>query len=231
MSEMTDLSDIKLPPTLVTEDSSKWILPSTMSRYDSIMDWWQDLADGNIHRRVQIATKERLLWLANLYEQLKSEAYDGLNTVPHLSKIRAVLRQICQHGLDPEQVGRFLSITPEQVIGELYCNRQLYPSDITIRLQAERSLRGGATIREVVESTGLTRDQVETLAEIFGLTVASPKPNAFPQDVRERAVEMRLGGMTNKEISDALMEEGIVVKPATIARWWIRYNERKQKEN
>lgn len=213
---------------LVSDDPNEWIVPCTANAYDCFLDWWAALAHTPKGlSELSSEVKDDLLYLADDYEQLQSEAFQGTSTVPHQAKIRSVLRQICQHGLTTTQTARLVRSTPQQVMAELYCNRPLTPQDINIRLEAEQSLRDGNTIPQVVESSGLTRDQIETLVDTLGIQVRHTI-NPYSTDIRKQAIELRLQGLTNQQVAEQLAEHGHTVKPSTISQWWGRYNRRNQ---
>ena len=231
MQELDDFSDVILEgKTLVSDNPADWIVPDTMSRYENVIDWWDALAYGSSQLNFMSPPIRRsILWLADTYEQLQSEAFQGQSTVPHQGKIRAVLRQICQYGLTTEQVARLVRTTQEQVVAELYCNRPLTPEDIRVRLNAEQELRRGATVPEVVASSGLNRDQVETLLAILGIEAKQANPQ-YSSEIRERAIALRLEGKDNHEIAQIFLDEGHVVKPATVSKWCGRYTTKQNKK-
>jgi len=225
-----ELADVILDGIeLISDNPSDWIVPDTMSAFDNVIDWWDALAYGSAQLNfMSPLIRQSILWLADTYEQLQSEAFQGQSTVPHQAKIRAVLRDLCRYGLTTEQVARLVRTTQEQVVAELYCNRPLTSQDIAIRMEAETQLRRGSTIPEVVASTGLNRDQIETLISMFGIEAKQSNPQ-YPSEIRERAIALRLEGKDNHEIAQIMLEEGHVVKPATVSKWWGRYRQSQKK--
>jgi hypothetical protein len=219
------LSDIDLTnKKLVSNNPADWIVPVTMRQYDTVIDWWDALA-SNADGLAEIPKQKQdlLLWLANDYEQLQSEAFQGQSTVPHQAKIRSVLRQICQNGLTTAQTARLVRTSQQQVMAELYCNRPLDSDGINARLEAEQAIRDGHTMPDVMRLTGLNRDQLETLVAMLGLhPVAATRSHT--SNIRERAIQLRLQGLTNPEVAQALSQEGATVKPATISKWWERHH-------
>jgi hypothetical protein len=219
-----DLSDVILTGvTLVSDNPADWIVPVTMAEYENVGDWWHALTFGsNQLNFMSPQIRRSLIWLADTYEQLQSEAFQGQSTVPHQAKIRSVLRQICKYGLTTEQTARLVRTSKERVVAELYCNRPLTPEDIAMRLNAEQQLRHGATVPEVVASSGLNRDQVETLLSTLSIE-AKQAHTQYPAEVKQRAIDLRIEGKDNHEIAQIMLEEGHVIKPATVSKWWGRY--------
>jgi hypothetical protein len=218
-----DLSDVVLDGlVLVPDDPTAWVVPNALMSADDIMSWWDTIVFNDEARAAIGLTDElrdTLLWLAGMFEQLVAE---NDNRPPHQSKVRSVVRHVCHLGLTTQQASVLLNVTQNHVVRALYCNREMYPSDVTSRLEAEASLRDGVSIPDVARSCALTVAQVKSLADMLGI---EPSTNHYskPIEARNAAIEMRRGGMANREISKALAAEGHKVSPATISQWWRRY--------
>ena len=226
MDSKDELADVCLDGIrLVSDNPSDWNIPHSAYRYESALSWWESLIENDADQNHGMSREQhdRLLDLAYEYESLQSEAFDGQSTVPHMTKIRSVVQEICRSGLTPKQVALFLATSEHQIMSDLYCNQLLGYADLAIRLYAENMLRHGSTVGDVCAETGLSRDQVTTLANTFSLTPASARPDDYPQEIKDRVIQYRLNGMTNREISDLLAAEDVQVKPATISKWWGRY--------
>lgn len=228
-----DLSDVNLNGIkLVSDDPKQWVIPPTMTQYDSVFDWWESiiankLFDGTID-------KNRIETLRNLieeYDALQSEAFAGVTTVPHQAKIRAVVRSITQSGMTIQQTSRLLGVTETRVITELYCNQTLDASAIAERIIVEHMTREGATMRDIQERVTMTESQIVSFAAMLGLQV-TPTPtvnSAKPAEARTTAMQMKQQGFSNIEISQHLLSQGYAILPATISQWWNRHNKRRNK--
>jgi hypothetical protein len=228
-----ELQDVNLSGIrLVSDNPDEWIVPTSMNKYDSVKQWWIALMDNQLFDgTIDQNTIEKLYALIHEYDALQSEAYDGVRTVPHQARIRAVIRTITQSGMTIEQTGRLLGVTESRIIHELYCNRTLDRDDVAIRLVVENMIRDGATMQEIMSKVTMTESQIDSFASMLGLQVINePSVNtAKPADIRETAILMKAAGHSNIYISDHIrLSHGCDILPATISQWWNRHNKRRQ---
>lgn len=223
MMQELDLDDVVLDGlVLVPDDPTKWVVPDALATADDILSWWDKIVFNDEARATIGLTddlRDTLLWLAQMFEELVAE---NDNRPPHQSKVRSVVRHVCHLGLTTKQASVLLNVTQGHVVRALYCNREMYPQDVTARLDAEAALRAGIGIPDAARASRLTVAQVKSLADMLGI---EPSTNHYskPIEARTAAIEMRRGGMANREISKALAAEGHKVSPATISQWWRRY--------
>lgn len=225
-----ELEDVILDGiALVPDDPNRWLIPRSMTKFDSVNDWWDSLVDNRLLNdsidRKRIETLKDLMYE---YEALQSEANQGVSTVPHQAKIRAVIRQITQSGMTIHQTSKLLGITESRVIGELYCNQTLDASDIAERVIVEHMIREGEPMNRILDRVSMTESQVYSFANMIGCTVTpTPAVNSRkPAEARDVAIQMKQQGHSNIEISQHLLSQGYEILPATISQWWNRHNKK-----
>lgn len=223
-----DLDDVSLDGlTTVSDSPTEWHLPGSLENADDLFDWWSDLvaADDAAHAAgMTKQTRETLIWLAAMYEQLTAEQEsldDHLDAFPQKAKLRSVVRHICKLGLTTNQTAMLLNITQHGVVRALYCNVTLNEQGVAARVAAEQALRDGVTATDAARKVGLSPDQVVGLAKMLG--IERVKDTGNPLEIRQAALDMRRGGATNIQISATLAEQGFTVPPHLVAQWWRRY--------
>jgi AraC-like DNA-binding protein len=162
--------------------------------------------------------RERLLYLRSLYYQLESE---GDGQVAHLSKIRSVVRHICQAGLTVEQTAQLLGVTPLHVMRAIYCRYSMSPDEYERRVLMERLLRSDAPTQVIINQTGFSVSEIHTQRKALGIAVSFSR--MAPKEIREQAMQWRREGLTNRQISDRFAADGHQVSTDRIAQWWHRY--------
>ena len=206
---------------LVTDDPNQWVVPRSVVATDDLWSWWQQLvADDNRAWRAGLTTelRERLLYLRSLYYQLEAE---GDGQVAHLSKVRSVVRHICQAGLTVEQTAQLLGVTPLHVMRAIYCRYSMTVDELERRLAMERMLRADVSTEIITGQTGFSVSEIHTQRKALGIAVSFSR--MAPKEVREQAMQWRREGMTNREISDRFATDGYQVSTDRIAQWWHRY--------
>ena len=226
-----ELEDVNLSGIrLVSNNPSEWVVPTSMNKYDSVKQWWTALIDNQLFDgTIDQHTMDTLYALIHEYDALQSEAFNGVNTVPHQAKIRSVIRTITQTGMTIQQTGRLLGVTESRIIHELYCNRTLDRDDVAIRLVVESMIRDGATMQEIMAKVNMTESQIDSFASMIGLRVLSePSVNSpKPAEIRATAIQMKQAGHSNTFIAEHIrLSHGCDILPATISQWWNRHNKR-----
>lgn len=226
-----ELADVRLCGIrLISDNPAEWIVPPSMKKYDSVNDWWVALIDNRLFDGTIDQTTLRTLYeLIQEYDALQSEAFDGVNTVPHQAKIRAVVRTITQSGMTLQQTSRLLGVTENRVIRELYCNRTLDPQDVAERILVERMARDGATLQQIMSEVSMTESQIDSFAVMLGITIPNePSVNSpKPAEIRATALLMKEAGHSNTFIAEHIrLSHGCDILPATISQWWNRHKKR-----
>lgn len=219
---MDQLEDVRLEgKKLVSDNPEDWLIPSNISSANSLLDWWDSLIETDQKTYESGLSRESrtlLLWLEAMYQQ---QVRLNTNTPADRSKVRSVLRHIVQQGLTISQTALLVSETPEEVVRWLYCDKQVDEAGIQRRLKAEKLMRNHASLKTVIEETGLTKAEAQSLRKMLCLEL--PHATDKPLEFRKQALQMRHDGMTNREISAAFATEGHDIAPDTIAQWWHRY--------
>lgn len=219
---MDDLHDVRLDGRkLVSDNPNKWLIPPTLVSADSLFRWWETLAEIDQQSHDSGLSRESrtlLLWLEAMYQQ---QVRLNTNTPADRSKVRSVLRHIVQQGLTISQTALLVGETPESVVKWLYCDKPISEHGIKQRLQAEKLMRRGVPLLEVMQETGLTRSEAQSLRKMLCLEL--PHATDKPLHLREQALMWRRDGFTNRQISDRFAQQGETVSPDTIAQWWHRY--------
>lgn len=219
---MDQLDDVRLDGRdLVSNNTDFWVVPPSLASADSLFRWWENLirTDQQSHDSgLSSESRTLLLWLEAMYQQ---QIRLNTNTPADRSKVRSVLRHIVQQGLTISQTALLVGETAEEVVRWLYCDKPVDDSGIQRRLQAERMMRNHASLKAVMDETGLTKAEAQSLRKMLGLEL--PHATDKPLELRQQALQMRHEGLTNRQISDRFAAEGHDIAPDTIAQWWHRY--------
>lgn len=222
---MDQLDDVRLQGrTLVSTNPYEWLIPASIASSESLFDWWDSLIETDQRSYESGLSRESrtlLLWLEAMYQQ---QIRLNTNTPADRSKVRSVLRHIVQQGLTISQTALLVGETSEEVVRWLYCDKQVDDAGIRRRLHAENLMRNHVPLKTVMEQTGLTKAEAQSLRKMLGLEL--PHATDKPIELRQQALQMRHDGMTNREISAAFAAEGHNIAPDTIAQWWHRYGKR-----
>ena len=219
---MDQLEDVRLEGrTLVSADTDRWVIPTSMSSAETLLDWWDSLVDTDQRTYESGLSRESrtlLLWLEAMYQQ---QVRLNTNSPADRSKVRSVLRHIVQQGLTISQTALLVSETPESVVRWLYCDKPINETGVARRLQAEQMMRNRSSLKAVMETTGLTKAEAQSLRKMLCLEL--PHATDKPIEFRNQALQMRHVGLTNREISAVFARDGHDIPPDTIAQWWHRY--------
>jgi AraC-like DNA-binding protein len=206
---------------LVTGNTAEWLVPPSTGAADDLWSWWQSLVDDdNRAWRAGLTheLRERLLYLRSLYFQLDAT---GDMQVAHLSRVRSVVRHICQSGLTVEQTAQLLGVTPLHVMRAIYCRYQMTVDEFERRLAMERMLRADVPTDIIIDQTGFSVSEIHTQRKALGIAVSFAR--MAPKEVRDQAMQWRREGLTNRQISDKFAANGLTVTTDRIAQWWHRY--------
>ena len=219
---MDQLEDVRLAGRkLVSGNTDSWVIPASMKSAENLLDWWDSLVETDQRTYESGLSRESrtlLLWLEAMYQQ---QIRLNTNTPADRSKVRSVLRHIVQQGLTISQTALLVSETPEEVVRWLYCDKPIDELGIRRRLQAEQMMRNQSSLKAVMETTGLTKAEAQSLRKMLCLKL--PHATDKPIEFRNQALQMRHVGLSNREISAVFAREGHDIPPDTIAQWWHRY--------
>jgi hypothetical protein len=219
-----DLTDVRLEGvSLVPDDPSTWKLPSGMG--GGLWDYWNRLHDYDNALWARVGgdrARDELLELADTFADIWS---DYQHSTERVRQLRRCVVAAAEHGLDLTQTARLFGTSREHLV--LCLSTFQASEDAPAKVRAEEMLRAGHSVAEASRDTGLKPERITHLARQLSIKV--PRRNrfgeAYPKEIRVRAVELANAGQPTKAILQMIEREfGRTVKPYTVRQWVHRAN-------
>lgn len=226
--DVDTLDDVDLNGVdLVSDNPNDWVVPKSVRRHDTFLDWWVELRRSDDLRHRSGLSKDQFELLCWMHDQYRELHLTTPHTVVEMSKIRSVIRGILQQDLTIEQTAIFLHCTPSDVVRMLFVAPQMPLVEVNRRLWLERLLREGVSDPAAAKVVDLSLHEVFSFRKSLG--IAAVNDRSFPVAVRERAIELRAEGMMPAQIAKVLAADGHNVSRLTISQWWTRHRRDKER--